>query len=248
MTLPVRQLPRNLPPAIAAAIFDFDETMIDLEDQHAIADSELCRVMGSDYMEMPESFRFSSGRRIVDNIRDLRTFFGWREDEKTLFRIRQQLFEASCASSDLALMPGVAPVVRQLHAAGLRLAIASSAVRGAIETILLRFDLLDCFELIVDGGEVEHGKPHPEAFEVTARRLNVAPAECLVFEDSGVGVAATRAAGMLCIAVRNPAARQKQDLGGADLVIESFEELDVDGIARRVTSRPNGRSTPPKGG
>ena len=226
-------------PSIAAAIFDFDETMIDLEAQHAAADAGLCRAMGSDYMDMPESFRHSSGRRIVDNIRELREFFGWNTDEATLFRLRQRFFEEACASSDLKLMPGVERVVRELHAAGLRLAITSSAVRAAIETILERFDLRPCFDVIVDGSEVEHGKPHPEAYEVTAKKLGVSPAECIVFEDSGIGVAAARSAGMFCIAIPNPTARQKQDLSAADLIINSFERLET----AVITSSRSGRST-----
>ena len=51
--------PRNFPDSIAAVIFDFDETMIDLEEQHTYADAELCRQMGNDHSQMPESFRFS---------------------------------------------------------------------------------------------------------------------------------------------------------------------------------------------
>lgn len=234
MTLTVRPLPRNFPATLLAAVFDFDETMIDLEAQHTFADAALCREMGNDHEVMPEAFRFSSGRRIVDNIREMRAFFGWQLEEAALFTIRQRLFDEASAKSDLELMPGVEAVVRRLHGAGLRLAITSSAVRSGIEAILRRVNLLDCFELIVDGSEVQHGKPHPEAFEVTAARLGVAPAGCIVFEDSTVGVAAAKAAGMFCIAIRNPAARIAQDLEAADLVLASFEELDIGALARRT--------------
>ncbi|HEU4523002.1 MAG TPA: HAD family phosphatase [Thermoanaerobaculia bacterium] len=241
MTLPTRPLPRNLPDPIGAVIFDFDETMIDLEEQHALADAALCREMGDEYSEMPESFRFSSGRRIVDNIRELRAFFGWREDEETLFRRRHRLFEQALAEGKLELMPHVETVVRELHRGGLRLAITSSAVRAGIETVLRRFDLLESFELIVDGSEVRYGKPDPQAYVVTAARLDVDPATCVVFEDSGIGVASAKGAGMICIAVRNPTARQRQDLSEADLVLESFAELDVEGMIARATSQRTGR-------
>lgn len=231
----------TLPERLSAAIFDFDETMIDLEAQHTFADEALCREMGDDYMRMPESFRFSSGRRIIDNIRELRSFFGWKEEEEELFEIRHRLFEKALATGELELMPDVNRVVRALHDGGLRMAITSSAVRAGIETVLRRFGLRDCFELIVDGSEVEHGKPHPEAYEVTASKLDLDPAKCIVFEDSAIGVAAAKTAGMSCVAVRNPTARQKQDLSAADLVLDSFAELDVSQILERVTSSPSGR-------
>lgn len=218
---------RNFPGAIGAVIFDFDETMIDLEEQHTYADAELCRQMGSDHSKMPESFRFSSGRRIVDNIREMRSFFGWKEEEGALFAVRQRHFDRACASSGLELMPGVARVVRGLHEGGMPMAITTSAVRSGIEAVLRRFDLLECFGLIVDGSEVMLGKPHPEAYEVTARRLAVPPDACVVFEDSHVGVEAAKRAGMFCVAVRNPTARLAQDLSGADVELDSFEDLDV---------------------
>lgn len=229
----MRSITRNFPDVIAAAIFDFDETMIDLEAQHTRADAALCREMGSDHAQMPESFRFSSGRRIVDNIREMRAFFGWKEDEPALFSLRQRLFDEALAASRLTLMPGVEDVVRALHAGGMRMAITSSAVRSGIETILRRFGLRDYFELIVDGSEVEHGKPDPEAYEVTARKLRAVPSQCVVFEDSNVGVAAAKRAGMVCIAVRNPTARIVQDLSGADAVIDSFGDFDAGELLRR---------------
>src|SRR5688500_6835359 len=226
-------LARDFPDVIAAAIFDFDETMIDLEAQHTHADAALCRALGNDHSQVPESFRFSSGRRIIDNIREMRAFFEWKEDEAALFAIRRRLFAEACASTELELMPGVEQALRRLHEGGMRMAITSSAVRSGIEAVLRRFDLHRCFELIVDGGEVEHGKPDPEAYEVTARKLRVEPKHCIVFEDSQVGVEAAKGAGMFCIAVRNPTARLPQELGGADAVLDSFEDLDVEALLLR---------------
>lgn len=250
MTLSTPIIPRNLPPRIAAAIFDFDETMIDLEAQHAGASEALCRAMGSDYASMPEHFRLGSGRRVIDDVRHLRAYFGWTAGVGHLMQIRQRAFDEACASAELSLMPGVESAVRRLHSAGLRLAVTSSAVRSAIETILRRFRLLQMFELIVDGSEVARGKPDPEAYVLTATRLGLPPQECVVFEDSTVGVAAAKAAGMFCIAVRNPQALLEQDLGAADAIAGSFDELDVDAIAARAISspRPSGRSVPRRAG
>lgn len=199
--------------------------MIDLEPQHTAAHIALCRAMNADYAAMPEEFRKGSGRRIVDDIREMRTFFGWSTSEEELFAVRQRAFDRLCEEADLALMPGVERVVRELHARGLTLAVTSSAVRGAIEAILRRFALRELFALIIDGSDVDKGKPDPEAYLVTAARLGLAPAQCLVFEDSEVGVLAAKAAGMFCIAVRNPHAQMRQELGRADVVVDSMRAL-----------------------
>lgn len=211
--------------AAEAVIFDFDETIIDLERQHTAAHEALCRAMGSELEQMPESFRKSSGLRIIDDIREMRAHFGWSSPEEELFAMRQRFFDEVCASAELTAMPGVVDVIRDLRGRGITLAIASSAVRSSIETILHRLGLRDAFALIVDGSEVTHGKPDPEAYLVTARKLGVAPEACVVVEDSHVGVLAAKRAGMYCIAVRNPHAQIRQDLSAADRVVGSMTEL-----------------------
>ena len=209
----------------AAAIFDFDETIIDLEPQHTAAHAALCRDLNADYEQMPESFRTGSGRRIIDDIREMRAHFGWSASEEELFARRQQHFDAICETADLEAMDGVREVIEDVRTWGIPMAITSSAVGSSIDAILRRLGLRDAFTLIVDGSEVTHGKPDPEAYLLTARKLNVEAVECVVFEDSHVGVVAAKRAGMFCVAVRNPKALQVQDLSPADLVVGSMREL-----------------------
>ena len=216
-----------------AALFDFDETMIDLEREHDFAHRALCRDLGCDYDELPDSFRFGSGRRIVDDITEMRNFFGWTIAEDELYAMRHRYFLQALSSPDLRLMPGVERVVRELHSRGVTLAITTSAAGDAVDLLLKRFGIRELFALIVDGTEVNAGKPDPEGYLLTARKLGVAPRDCVVFEDSHVGVLAAKAAGMYCVAVRNPKARMPQDLSAADLALDSFEQLNVDALRAR---------------
>jgi HAD superfamily hydrolase (TIGR01509 family) len=210
-----------------AALFDFDETMIDLEPQHAAASAALSRAMGSDYEKLPEQIRFASGRRILDELADMRRFFGWSTPVEELLAMRQKHFRAASEAADLALLPCVHDVVKMLHERGMILAVTSSAVGDEIDAILRRVGLRDYFTAIVDGGMVTRGKPDPEAYLVTARVLGVPPQHCVVFEDSSIGVAAAKAAGMYCIAVRSQNARFAQDLSAADRIIASFCDLEI---------------------
>lgn len=219
-----------------AALFDFDETMIDLEREHDFAHRALCRDLGCDYDQLPESFRFGSGRRIVDDIREMREFFGWTVPAEELYARRHRYFLEALSAGEGAgatLMPGVERVVRELHSRGLTLAITTSAAGDAVDLLLRRFGIRELFALIVDGTEVRAGKPDPEGYLLTARKLGVAPKDCVVFEDSQVGVFAAKAAGMYCVAVRNPHARTPQDLTAADVVLGSFEQLNVDALRAR---------------
>jgi HAD superfamily hydrolase (TIGR01509 family) len=217
--------PRDAITQAKAFIFDFDETIIDLEPQHTAAHAALCRDLGDDYEQMPESFRKGSGRRIIDDIRDMRAHFGWSQPEEELFERRQRHFDAICRESHLEAMEGVIDAIRQLQTYGVPLAITSSAVASSIEMILERLHVRDAFSLIVDGSEVANGKPDPEAYLLTAQKLGISAAECLVFEDSEVGVIAAKRAGMYCIAVRNPKAQTFQDLSAADAIVDSFRKL-----------------------
>ena len=220
-----------------AVIFDFDETIIDLEPQHTGAHAALCREMHASYLDMPESRRKSSGNRIIDDIREMRAHFGWTESEEVLMELRQRHFDALCETSDLQLMAGVRETVETLHQRGFTLAITSSAVGSSIDAILRRLQLRHFFTLIVDGSEVVHGKPDPEAYLLTARKLNVTPGECVVIEDSHVGVVAAKRAGMFCIAVPNPRALSVQDVSAADVVLTRIDEV--------LTLLDRARSAPP---
>ncbi|HYO78639.1 MAG TPA: HAD family phosphatase, partial [Thermoanaerobaculia bacterium] len=59
------------------------------------------------------------------------------------------------------------------------------------------------------------------------------PAECIVFEDSNVGVVAAKRAGMYCVAVRNPRAQTRQDLSAADVIVDSMREVDLTALFAR---------------
>jgi HAD superfamily hydrolase (TIGR01509 family) len=222
--------PHGFPAHVDAAIFDFDETMIDLEAEHTYAHAALCRDYGARYDAMPEEFRRGSGRRIIDDIREMKQFFGWTDPVETLFRRRHEHFLHACRTQPLKLMAGVVGAVHALRDRGLTLAVTSSAVGDAIDEILRRFGIRDCFALIVEGRDVNRGKPDPEPYLLTAVRLRIPPSRAIVFEDANVGVLAAKAAGMYCIAVRNPKAQMFQDLSAADVELRSFEEFDPNWI------------------
>jgi HAD superfamily hydrolase (TIGR01509 family) len=68
---------------------------------------------------------------------------------------------------------------------------------------------LDKFSTLVCAGDYTRSKPDPEPFLVAAARLNVAPADCLVFEDTDMGVQAATAAGMASVRILQPWERAK---------------------------------------
>ena len=86
-------------------------------------------------------------------------------------------------------------------AAGIALALATSAGENNIRFVLQGLGLESYFEATVRGDEVTNGKPAPEIFLTAAARLGVPPENCLVFEDAFAGIEAAGRAGMSVVAL-----------------------------------------------
>ena len=120
--------------------------------------------------------------------------------------------------------------IEQCQCRELKLAVTSSSdrpsllfklSRGVVAHSRLVTDLEETFPVIVSCDDVQRKKPDPECYLKTASLLGVAPAECIVLEDTPSGVLAAKRAGMACIAVPNDYTVHA-DLSQADHVAPSF--------------------------
>lgn len=128
--------------------------------------------------------------------------------------------------------PGAVALVRGVQAAGIPVAVASSSVRPWVDACLERIGLLDAFDVIVSGSDVEQGKPDPAIYLATAARLGIDPARCLAIEDAPAGIESAKRAGMTCWAVRTEYTRGLE-LPGPDREVQSLEEIalaDIVGV------------------
>lgn len=105
-----------------------------------------------------------------------------------------------------------------------RTALASGSPMELIELTLNHLDITACFELLISSESVARGKPHPDVFLAAAKKMNVEPADCMVIEDSLIGVQAARAAGMHCIAIPSSDATPFKDV--AHRLCASLNEID----------------------
>jgi HAD superfamily hydrolase (TIGR01509 family) len=76
---------------------------------------------------------------------------------------------------------------------------------------LTALGLLDRFETIVGAEDYVHGKPAPDAYLIAAARLGMPPQDCLVFEDTDMGIEAATAAGMASVKVPSPLERSLEE-------------------------------------
>jgi beta-phosphoglucomutase-like phosphatase (HAD superfamily) len=137
------------------------------------------------------------------------------------------------------LFPGAENVVRRA-AARVPLAIASAALDVEIRRVLDRSSLTSAFAAIASADGTMASKPAPDlylrALALLAHHLGspLSPASCLAIEDSKWGIIAAKSAGLRTIAVMHTYARE--ELMGADLVIPSIADLDLDVVERLCSS------------
>jgi len=106
-----------------------------------------------------------------------------------------------------------------------QLAVASSGNHDKIKFSLEEVDASKYFPIICSATEVEHGKPHPDLFEFTAECLAIPEQDCVVIEDSTKGIQGAKRAGMAAIGFTSSFSAEMLLNAGADLTVESLDEL-----------------------
>jgi HAD superfamily hydrolase (TIGR01509 family) len=107
--------------------------------------------------------------------------------------------------SSASLMAAAEELLLTLHRNEVPMALATSSFQSVLELKTKSHqEVFKLFQAVVTGDQVQHGKPAPDIFLEAARRLNVNPSHCLVFEDSPTGVQAAIAAGMNVVWIPDP--------------------------------------------
>ena len=176
-------------------IFDCDGVLIDSETIAHEIEMKAVKGLGLDFD--PEIYR-SKFQGLA--VKSWRKFLD--EDHRAqLGRPLPDLFiENLCSEISRRILSDIRPIdgaVAAVRAFGRAKGVASSSPDHELKGKIAGLGLADDFgEHVYSGDDVEHGKPAPDLFLLAASRLEIAPARCLVIEDSGHGVAAGVAAGM----------------------------------------------------
>lgn len=207
-------------------IFDMDGVLIDSYQAHF----ESWRRMLSDHgLEMTEK-QFAStfgqtNRSIIAKLypdhADDETIARWGEEKEQAFR--------ELLREDFPEMPGAGDLLRDIHRAGMAIAVGSSGPAENVEAVLQCLDSGELVSVRVTGSDVTHGKPNPEVFLKAAEKLDLEPSRCAVVEDAPAGVEAARRARMAAIALTGTAPREKL-AERAHRVVDSLGQISADDI------------------
>jgi beta-phosphoglucomutase len=213
---------------IKAVLWDLDGTLVDSADLHWRAWRDVMAEEGLPITH--DQFVHSFGKR---NDLILSGWLGEDADPDRMRRLSEEKearFRALVQAHGIEPLPGVRAWVARLHAEGWGQAIATSAPRANLETMVDALKLGHYFGASVAAEDVTHGKPDPEVFLVAAQRLGAEPRSSIVVEDAPTGIEAGRRAGMRTVGVGLLHA-----LPGADVYAGTLQELPADTFDRLLS-------------
>ena len=210
---------------LSAVIFDMDGLLIDSEPKWDQARADMAARLGKSWNE--DDHAAVMGVSTEEWARYMRDRWGL---ETSLDDIIQEVVERmrGIYNEQIPFREGAVKAVDSA-AAHYRTALASGSERSLIDLVTSSPELSGKLEVILSADQVERGKPHPDVYLETAKRLGVDPERCVCLEDSKNGVLSGLNAGMKVIAIpdeRFPV--DEEILARADAVLASLNEFSLD--------------------
>ena len=219
---------------IDAVVFDLDGLLLDTEQVWDEVREALVRERGGRWHDRAQADMM--GISSHEWSRYLHEELGLPEPPEELNRLVVERMEERYRDG-LPVIDGAVDAVRRM-AERWPLGLASSSNRPLIDLALDRMGVADLFHATVSSEEVERGKPAPDVYLETARRLGVPPERLAAVEDSASGIRAAKAAGMRVVALPNRHFPPGDDvLALADVRLDSLAELTPDAVESASSRR-----------
>jgi beta-phosphoglucomutase len=211
---------------IRALIFDLDGVIADTLSLHFVswqrlADEEGVPFSLTDYQNMLGLTRHGA----LDVLLNGRSITAQQADDWLHRKNRYYLEQLHRLTAEDAA-PGVAALIREAHAAGLKIGLGSSSQNA--HNVLKQLDLIRYFHAVGDAHTVQRHKPAPDIYLWVAEQLHISPAEAVVFEDSDVGIQAARAGGLHVVGIGG------ERVAEADIVLPSLAGVTLDNLQQMV--------------
>lgn len=211
-------------PAPRAFIFDVDGTIIDNMSYHNIT-WQIYFARHGKQMTISQVLKATGGKTAVEVIRSVIDPNISDEEAEKGVREKEDLYYQLYGDHRVPIA-GFTELLTWARAHQVKLGVATSADWLNIQFNLGGTGLLHSFDTIVGSEDITHGKPDPEIFLLTASRLGVQPADCLVFEDSLPGLEAAHRAGIPSVAITTSyTASQLTQLPGVIRVVDDYTGL-----------------------
>lgn len=209
---------------ITTVIFDMNGVITDDEELHELATKMVFDNVG--LVITSEIYRqYCLGRTDAAAFVDLIKVFALEGQKATSLIADKSIMYQELVADNLKVYPGVIELIEKLDQK-YTLALTTSSTFNEVQAVMTQLQLGNRFKIIVSAQDVKHGKPDPEPYLLTAKKLGVECKHCVVIEDSENGVRSAKAAGMKCVAIPNTEERGKLVL--ADYIIDDYSEITQD--------------------
>jgi len=206
-----------------AFIFDLDGVIVDTAKYHFIAWQRLAKKLDIDFTE-----KENEQLKGVSRVKSLEKILSWGHKsisdetfQELMHDKNQDYLNLISKMDENEILPGVKNFLTTLRENDHPISLGSASKNA--KTILKAVNLLEIFDVIVDGNHVEKGKPDPEVFLKACDQLHTEPKNAIVFEDSIAGIQAANAGGMMSIGIG-----KKEVLHEADYCFENFNQFDYE--------------------
>lgn len=208
---------------IDTVIFDMDGVLLDSEPIHQRVNLHYFRSLG---VTLSQEFYEQNfiGLPLVRMLSYLKDEYHLQQELADMMAQCTALLHQDFAQSELCPLPGVVELLEVLHARGLQLGVGSSSPPDLIGLITQKLRIAGYFQHLVSGYQVQRGKPNPDIFLRVAELLTSLPEQCVVIEDSALGLEAAYRAGMKAVGVKNDTSHQ--NMNRATLTVAGFSDAD----------------------
>ena len=208
--------------SVSAVIFDLDGVIVDSAKYHFLSWGRLAESLGIPFThEQNESLKGVSRADSLDRILEWGGVEKSPEEKQELMDRKNSWYLEFISKMERdEILEGVEPFIVALRKAGYKVALGSSSKNA--RPILRQVGMIDLFDVIVDGTNINRSKPDPQVFLMGAEQLGLEPAVCLVFEDAYAGIQAALTGGFQAIGVGSA-----DELSNAPRVIPGFANFTV---------------------
>ena len=219
---------------IQAVIFDLDGVIVDTAKFHYDAWKTLASEW--DYTLKQEDNEQLKGVSRMDSVNKIARWANVHQSPEKLLDVahrKNEIYLNSCNQlTPEHVLPGILVLIDALKASGVLLALGSASKNARF--VLNKLELLDIFDVIVDGNDVSKSKPNPEVFLKAAQQMGVEPQHCVVLEDAPAGVEAALTANMKVIGLGDASELQKAHLvldNAKSLSLGQLNQIKIKGVA-----------------
>jgi beta-phosphoglucomutase len=215
-------------------IFDLDGVIVDTAKYHYLAWKKLANQLGFEFTEeQNELFKGVSRKRCLDILLEMGNLSATQEQKDVWMIEKNNDYLAYIEKmDDSEILPDVPKILTLLKENAIPIALGSAS-KNALP-ILQKVGLAHFFDVIVDGNNVTKAKPDPEVFLIAAKKMNLSPSNCIVFEDAVAGIEAANAANMISIGIGD-----KELLSQATFIFKDFTEISTDFMKNLIQIEKN---------